>query len=458
MSFKNQLTKPIVALLLATLAVAASACAFEPEPPPSPPPTVLPTVQPSPTTPPIDALDPNGSELHLWHAFAGAEEAALLSLVASFEANNPYGIKLRVEFHSPLHQEILTAIAAGTPPDIIITSCDRITEYADLDAIVPLAPYVGSTKHGLGQTEQADLWPIVLSGCSSAQHRGPLGLFFDPQAAIMFYNATWLTKLRVQAPPQNWAEFRKLSNAARDKKAATWGYAYTQDGLTLVNWIAGLGGVLFDARQRQATLDDPQAVAALAVLEELLQDGCAYCAVETGADRVDFAAQRILFTFGSTADLPKYAQAIYDAKTKKDKFAWDIAPMPHLTGEPVVHVQGNVMSILRTTPRQQLAAWLFLKWFAQPEHDVQWALQTGALPVCKSSIELAEMESYLEQNPHYRTACGLLAFATTEPAVPKWQEVRALLVNAAGMVCMGQTEPADALAAADTAADSLLAR
>ncbi len=406
----------------------------------------------------MDALDPSGAELHLWHALTGVREATLLTLVAGFEASNPEGIKLRVEFHSPLHQEVLTAISAGTPPDIIITSCDRVAEYAALDAIAPLAPYLDHAKHGLGKSEQADLWPIVLSGCSSAQPKGSLGLFFDPQAAVMFYNAAWLKRLKVEAPPQNWDEFRKLANIARDKKTATWGYAHANDGLTLVNWISGVGGVLFDWEQREVTLDDSRAVAALGVLQDLLQDGCAYCVTEAAADRAGLAAEKVLFSLGSTADLPQYTAAVYDAKAKKDRFAWDIVPVPGLASPPVVNVQGSTLSILRTTSRQQLAAWLFLKWFVQRENDVQWSLATGALPLHKSSVEAPEMQAYLEQNPRFKTACGLLANAEPEPAIPGWQEIRVLLVHAAAMICSGQAEPTDALAAADTAADGLFAR
>jgi len=458
MNPKSGLRKPIIATIIAVLSFGLFACALEPEPLPSPPPTVLPTIQPSPTTPSVEALDPAGSELHLWHSFTGQKEAILQSLSCKFEAENPHGARLCVEYHSPLHQEVLTAISAGTPPDIIITSCDRIAQYAALEAIAPLVPYVNNAKYGLDEAEQTDLWPIVLSGCSNVQSESSLGLFFDPQAALMFYNADWLKRLKVNAPPQNWEEFRKLANAARDKKAATWGYANANDGLAVINWIYGLGGVLFDARKDQVTLDDAQAIAALGVLEDLLQDGCAFCAAEPGVDRVDFAAEKLLFTFGSSADLGKYSEAIFSTKTKKDKFAWDIAPMPHLISEPVVNVQGSSMSILRTSPRQQLAAWLFLKWFAQRENDAQWALATGALPLHKSGIEAPELKAYLERNPQYEVACGLLAFATTEPAIPRWQDIRALLVDAAETVCAGQATPADALTAADVAADGLRAK
>ena len=458
MSPENRLLKSALAAIIALLSLGISACVLEPETLPSPPPTVLPTVQPSPTAPPVDALDPAGCELHLWHSLTGQKEATLLSLAARFEADNPQGLRLRIEFHHPLQREVLTAIAAGTPPDIVIASCDQIAEYAALNAVASLTPFVNNAQYGLDAAEQADLWSIVLSGCSTAQFKGTSALFFDPQAAVMFYNAAWLDKLKAEGPPQNWSDFNKLSNAARDKKAATWGYAYASNGLTLVNWISGLGGVLFDVQESQVTLDDPQATAALAVLQDLLEDGCAYCATEPGADRASFAAEKLLFTFGSTADLAQYTEAIFSTKAKGAKFAWDIAPMPYQVSKLVVNVQGSAMSILSTTPRQQLAAWLFLKWFVQRENDVQWALETGALPLHRSSADAPEMQSYLERNPQYKTACGLLASASTEPVLPQWTDIRSLLVSAAGLVCSGQTEPAAALAAADTAAEALLAR
>jgi len=404
-------------------------------------------------------LDPTGCEVHLWHSFTHEKEAVLLNLVAKFEAGNPYDIRVRVEFHSPLHREVQAAIAAGSPPDIVVAQCEQITEYALNEAVVPLSEYIGSAKHGLSQAEQADLWPVALdTACLPAGTKQPLGLFFDCQIAVMFYNVERLKKLKSDAPPQTWEEFKKMCSAARDKKAGTWGYAYIADGPTLVNWIAGLGGVLIDPQKGQAQLDSPEAIASVSMLKDLLQEGCAYPVSEPGTDRADFAAEKVLFTFGSTDDLPEYVEAIASTKTKKPRFKWDVAPMPHLTSEPVVSAQGSIMSMLRTTPRQQLAAWLFLKWFLQPENDVQWALATGALPVHKSSKDASEMQDYLKQNPQYGTACQLLGYARPEPAVPRWQGVRVLLVDAAAKVCLGQANPVDALAAADTAADSLLTR
>ncbi|MBC7261432.1 MAG: extracellular solute-binding protein, partial [Chloroflexi bacterium] len=335
----------------------------------------------------------------------------------------------------------------------------QVVEYARAGLVVTLTEYLSNTQYGLTQEEQEDLWPIALeSGCRLAKTEQPMGLFFDAHAVVMFYNATWLKKLKADAPPQTWEEFREQCNAARDKKNATWGYAYATDGLMVFNWLSSLGKPLVDPRSEEALLDSSQAVAALSVLKDLIQDGCAYCTFDRDATREDFAAEKVLFVFGSTEDLPKYAQAILNPKTKKPKFTWSVAPMPHLTEEPLVSVQGSTMSILRTTPRQQLAAWLFIKWFLQQENDVQWALAYGALPLHKSSLENQEMKDYFAQNPQYELACQWMAYAQAEPAIPKWREIRELLVHAATMVCQGQAEPAEALAAADVAADNLLAR
>jgi len=76
----------------------------------------------------------------------------------------------------------------------------------------------------------------------------------------------------------------------------------------LVNWISGLGGVLFDAQRSQVTLDDGQAVTALGVLQDLLQDGCAYCVTETGADHAGFAAEKILFSLVPPLTCPSIPQ------------------------------------------------------------------------------------------------------------------------------------------------------
>jgi len=387
----------------------------------------------------------------VWHPFTHKEEAALLELATQFEMDNPHRIRLRIEFHSPLHDQVLAALDAATPPDIVISHSDQVAEYALAGSVVPLSEYIHNAKYGLGQPQQADLLPIVLQVASLSEgDTEPLGLLFNHQIVVMFYNADWLEQLEYDAPPQGWDEFSDMCTAARDSKAGLWGYAYEADGAVLVNWISGLGGTLIDHNSGQAALDCPEATAALSLLQGLIKEESAYCISESSADCADFAAGKTLFTFGSTADLAEYAEAI------ASEFEWSIVPMPHLTEEPCANVEGSVMSIMRTTPRQQLGAWLFVKWFARRRNALRWVQATGALPMHRSSNYAPQMEDYFQQNPQYETACRLLAHAQPEPAVPRWREVRSLLADAAATICLEATNPEDVLAAASIAAESLL--
>ncbi len=424
---------------------------------PTPPPTVLPTAEPMPTTPGIEALDPTGIEVHLWHSMTGDRESALWAIAEQFEQSNEFGIQVRVEFHQALHKETLTAIAAGTPPDLIVASCEEFIEYASLDQVVMLEQYIESRAYGLTALEKSDIWPVVLSGSCTPNPAGqPLGLLFDSQMVVMFYNAEWLEQLEAEAPPRTWDEFRILCNAARDTDSRTWGYAAIVDGSILVNWILGLGGMLDDPDTGQVMLDSAEAMASLSVLQDLLRDECAYCASDPGSDLDDFASQTVLFNFGTTARLRDYV-----AQTKTEDgfaFEWDIAAVPHLTEAPIVGVQGSILGILRTTPQQQLAAWLFLEWLLRPRNDAQWVLASGALPMLRSTKYMSQVEAYIQDHPQYATACDLQAYAQPEPALPHWRAIRSLLDEAAAAVCQQETEPAPALSAADVAADRLLAK
>ncbi len=451
-----------IRLLLAVCAVVGScvgACASPTPVRPSPRPAATVMVTPSPTPQAASKADLTGSEVHLWHSLSGSKEAALLSLASKFEAENSAGIRLRIEFHDPLSKEALVALEAGRPPDIMIASADQVAECLQRNAIVPLRKYVTDPVYGLSTAEQADLWPIALQATSIVSRTEQIyGLLLDGHATVMFYNASWLKKLKSPAAPQSWEELGKLCAAARDRKAGTWGCAFFPDGPVVANWISGLGGSLVDSGRQMVTLDTAEAVAALSSLRNYEEDGCLYCVSQTGTNREDFAAEKAPFTFGSTQELAAYSASILNAKTKKPRFEWSVAALPHLAGQPAVTVEGSLVSILRTSSRQQLAAWMFLKWLLQPENDAQWALATGALPLRKSSQDLPDMQTYLKQNPQYKAACELLAYAQAEPLLPNWSQVRALLADAAASICAVKAEPADALAAAQSAAERLTAK
>ena len=440
-----------IALAVLGFAVLVCACGPSAQPRQTPQPTALAASEPTPTRTDMETLDPSDSEVHLWHSMTGAKEQALLNIARGYERSNPYGIRVRVEFHSALHKEILASVSAGTPPDIVVAPCQRVAEYAVAGWVVPLGEYVESARYGLTALERLDLQPTSLGGCLSASTNQALGLVFDTQMVVMYYNADWLRELGADSPPRTWEAFRALCNDARDMDAGTWGYSIPVDGSLLLNWILGLGGSPIDTNSRQALLDSPVSVASLSVLRDTVQDDCGFCLFGSLSEGADWKSGEVLFSFGTTAELPGHA-------AEPPGFDWDIAPVPHLTVEPVLSAQGSTLGILRSTPRQQLAAWLLLKWLMRPLNDAQWVLASGSLPMLRSTRYFPEIETYLEALPQFSTACDLLPYALPEPSLPEWPEIRALLAGAAEIICQQQIDPVKALAPADGAADRLLAQ
>ena len=444
-----------VLLIIATilLLMASGACSAVPALAPLPTllPTVLPRTEPTPTPGSIEDLDAAGCTVHLWHSFTEEEEAQLLILARDFVTDNPYGIDLCVEFHDPLREELLASMSAGTPPDIIIASRDLVAEHALADAVASLDQYIHSPKHGLSELEQRDLWPVVWEAARlSGSDAEPLGLLFDHHAVVMYLNTDWLEELGFRAPPQNWDEFAEMCDAARDSKAELWGYNFYADGAVLVNWVWGLGGTLIDHHSGQARLDSPETIASLSLLRDFMERDFAICVSEPGASLDSFTARRSLFAFGATDDLAECAEAI------GEEFGWSVAPLPHLTDQPVVNVAGSLVSILTTTPQQQLASWIFVKWLSTPRTDLRWALATGALPMHRSVKYSPVMETYFQHIPQYETGGQLLEYAHLEPTVPKWLEVRAVLAEAAEAMCAPSANPEHVLAAAEDAANHLI--
>ena len=116
-------------------------------------------------------------------------------------------------------------------------------------------------------------------------------------------------------------------------------------------------------------------------------------------------------------------------------FRWDVAAPPHTGDRPVVNVYGASVSVCRTTPERQLAAWLFVKWFTEPEQQARWVRASNYFPARRSTAR--ELDTYFADNPRYRTVYDLLDYGRSEPSVAGYQAVRRLIGVAMVEVAQG---------------------
>jgi len=260
-------------------------------------------------------------------------------------------------------------------------------------------------------------------------------LGFPPNRSmeVMYYNIDWLRELReagaisFDGPPTTPEQFREAACAATanafsgaTSDVANIGYQLSTDASRFASWTFAFGGDIFDYDANQYTLNSPAAVEAVTFLKGLFEDGCAGEIFERFGDQTNFGNGVTLFTVGSSSGIPFYASAVEAGAG----FDWSVAAVPHVTEQPVQNIYGASVSIPRTTPEQELAAWLFVKYYTSPEVQARWALASQYFPVRQSALEVEELATFLAEDETYSTAFGLLEFTKAEPSVPGYDPVR----------------------------------
>ncbi len=378
-----------------------------------------------------DEVDPQGQTVVFWYQHTRERETALQEMIAQFNQQNPHGIQVKGEYagtYSHIYNKMLVGLQGGSLPQLVVAYQNQAQVYYSADGLVDLGPYMSSAKWGLTPEARAD---YVESFLEQDRMRG-VQMAFPPNRSmeILYYNADWLRELGSDHPPKNWEEFARLcrqakaqpfSKAANQQRAV--GYLLDVDASRLASMVFSRGGDFMNPAQTVYNFDQPEIRDALQQLVELKKDGAVEVLTETNGDTKEFGSGQLLFTIGSSSGLPFYKKAV----NAGPKFAWGVAAVPYAGDHPVVNVYGASVALCRTTAEQQLAAWLFLKWFTEPAQQARWVRISGYFPARRSAA--AELQDYFAENPHFQVAYALLDYGKTEPTAPGYETVRRLIQN-----------------------------
>lgn len=353
----------------------------------------------------LERLNPRDQVVTLWHPYTGSRQEGFMALVDEFNASNEWNSTILARYagdEEELYNRVITGIPAGQTPDAVIAYPHQASAYTDQGALVELSPYIQSDRWGFREEEQADLFPFAVQGDPLPQQNGRYGFPFGRSMELLFYNVEWLRLLGYDHPPSTWEEFERMACLAADPAAGTYGYEISLSRPTFTDWLAHFDGEMMDETGTTYTLGGEAGLEALSFLRNLLADGCAILETEGSGSQEDFAAGRVLFVINSTSSLLPYRRAV-DAGAG---FDWSVAPLPSHEGTSPVALYGADLSIFRTTPERQLAAWLFLRWLTEPPQQTRWVYLSDDLPVRASTAD--SLQEYFAANPQYQIAFDLL--------------------------------------------------
>jgi len=387
------------------------------------------------------SVEPTGQTVVFWHPYSSPQQETLLDLIDTFNRENSFSIT--VEAHSlGSYQDVFSRVleAANTPavPDLLAAYQNHAADLYQQDVLVDLSALVNSPDWGLSEAERADYPAAVFEQDVFAVFSGArLGFPVSRSAEMLYVNRDWLAELGFSEPPETPEQFQAMACAANESPfsravlTGAVGYELDPDASRMASWAFAFGADLFDEETNTFTLNGEPVVESMRFLQGLIQSGCASLASGRYSDREAFGSGTLLFSGGSSAGMAAIGQAVSDAAD----FVWETTTLPGTAGQPVTNLYGASLSISRSSPDRELAAWLFIRFLSQPEIQAEWAAATGTIPVRASAANLLEEVS--DSNSKYRSLVQSGVVSRTEPSVPGYDAVRQEMEKAMTAIMIG---------------------
>jgi len=368
-----------------------------------------------------DKVDPKGAKVLWWHQHTKEREAGLKEMVDEFNKTNQWGIQVTAEYaggYSEIYDKMLNGIAANDPtllPNLVVGYANQVAKYETSDALVDLDELVNSEKWGLTDAAKKDFYPGIFEADVSPLFGDKhFRMSFPPNRSIevLYYNMDWLKQIGYDGPPKTWAQFKEMACKATDKASGTVGYEISTDASRFASMVFSRHGNYVKADGTAFDFTNATVKETMKFMKDLTDQGCARLIAEDYGDQTDFGNAKCLFTIGSTSGIPFYDKAVKSGE--KGEFQWGVAALPYMDGgnKPVVNIYGASVSIPKTTREQELAAWLFVKWFTEPDQLARWVKISQYFPVRASVAD--KLKGYFEANPKFKQAFDLLQYGTYE--------------------------------------------
>lgn len=375
---------------------------------------------------PKEAL--KGLTIQVWNPWFGVESSLFESQVKEFNQTNEWGITVQSTSqmtYGQLYDNTTTALPTANRPQLVIALPEQALAWNANDYVVGLNPYINDSLYGMSSADIKDFPNVFLTQDSFDGKQ--LGLPAERSARFLLYNVSWAQQLGFDTPPRTADEFRQqacrahqfmLTDATRSNDGQG-GWLVDTNSMTALSWLTAFGGgVLEENDYRFLT---PQNIAALTFVKQLYDDNCAWSG-QADINLPDaFAAREALFMTASLEELSAYARSMATANNSDE---WTVLSFPGDVKSGLI-IYGSSFVMLKSTPEQQLASWLFMRWMLAPDRQAKWVESAGLFPLRTSSLD--SLNDYKNSHPQWAAALALMPKGQIQPQLASWRKVRVML-------------------------------
>lgn len=335
------------------------------------------TKQVTPTPAPVYDVGANsdqlkGTTINVWYALSGERASLFEKFIATYNITNDLGVELIPVHFNTVFQLNNALVADDVESPALILSAQPVG--SDLDS-VDLFPYahIEDGKYAL---------PETIEEYSSSDVAIITSLPFTRSARYLLYDQSFAMELGFEQAPDNFEAFTEQICAANaywktDDDQTNDGYGgYLLDGDT--NWQEPFGWIARDlGLDGEENALDPSV--SLLDIEKARDDGCIW--YQNGENKFQSLKDRRALVI--SIDLQDGADIEGARKMLGISDDLKLIPFPQQHG---LITYGLDLSIPPTEPKQQLAAYIFAHWLLDEPRQVEWALETNAIPVTRESL------------------------------------------------------------------------
>ena len=377
----------------------------------------------------------------------GPEGEAVAKLLPDFERTHP-GIRVEVQ-QLPLsaaHQKLLTAIAGNTAPDMAQLGNTWLPEMVALHALAPLQRRVAASTTVTASDYFASIWATNVSD-------GQLyGIPWYVDTRLLFYRSDLLRQAGFDAPPRDWAEWRRMLAALSHPARKVYGILLpTNEYEQLLSLALQQPDPLLRDDDTRGNFQSAGFKRALGFYVDTfrLQQAPDVTNVEVSDPWDEFGRGVYAFYLSGPWNIAEFRKRL-PASEQAD---WATAPLPGPNG-PGAGLAGGASLVVFRTSRHQRAAWALIEYLAQPRVQQRFYQLTGDMPPRRASWD----SPLLQDDAAMRAFRNQLERVKPTPAVPEWERIAVMMQQVAARAVAGELTVDQATAEMDRRADDMLAK
>ena len=374
-------------------------------------------------------------ELDFWYEWDQDQPGAgMNAIVDRFNQENEWGIVV-----NPVDQGLVLdplnsmemAFEEGIVPHLLLGDASAITSWYQDGLTLDLNPFLDDPAAGLSVIDQKDYFSDLYDGSTIEGSIRP-GLPFSQTIQVVYYNQSWAKELGYSSSPNTEKDLEQQAcSAAGDRELSPsslpqpTGILLSPEAANIASAIYAYNGNILNLDGDGYVFNSPEAQQVGEDWQEMLREGCGmtfynYPDPMSNELAIEYFNQRKTIMMVGSSQMMDYISTGANQTGRADD--WIMLPFVGPEGNKAVSSEIQSVVIFHTSPEEELASWLFLKYLTSPEAQAEWVQYSSYYPTRKDSLRF--LRDFRTENPHWSQGLKLLKYSVGTPLDPSWDTVK----------------------------------